>query len=74
MFSECSSLKELNLSSFITDNVTDMNSMFSGCSLLKELNVTNFNTINVTNMRDMFFGCSDELKNKIKEQNENIFI
>ena len=32
MFSECSSLKELNLNNFNTNNVTDMSSMFSGCS------------------------------------------
>ena len=32
MFYECSSLKELNLSNFNTNNATDMRSMFSGCS------------------------------------------
>ena len=32
MFSECSSLKELNLSNFNTNNVTNMRYMFSGCS------------------------------------------
>jgi len=37
MFSGCSSLKELNLSSFNTNNVTDMGYMFEGCSSLKEL-------------------------------------
>ena len=31
MFNECSSLKELNLNNFNTNNVTDMRSMFSGC-------------------------------------------
>ena len=32
MFSRCSSLKELNLNNFNTNNVTDMNRMFYGCS------------------------------------------
>ena len=32
MFWECSSLNELNLSNFNTNNVTDMNYMFSKCS------------------------------------------
>ena len=50
MFSECSSLKELNLSNLNTDNITDMFYMFNGCSSLKELNLNNFNTNNVTNM------------------------
>ena len=32
MFDGCSSLKELNLSNFNTNNVTNMRRMFSGCS------------------------------------------
>ena len=32
MFYGCSSLKELNLSNFNTNNVTNMGYMFSGCS------------------------------------------
>ena len=74
MFYGCSSLKELNLSNFNTNKVTDMSSMFYGCSLLKELNLSNFNTNKVTDMENMFTGCSDELRNKIKEQNKKIFI
>ena len=31
MFRECSSLKELNLNNFNTNNVTDMSYMFGGC-------------------------------------------
>ena len=58
MFSRCSDLKELNLSSFNTSAVTDMSSMFYGCSGLKALNLSSFNTSDVTNMSHMFFGCS----------------
>ena len=35
MFSNCESLKELNLSNFNTDNVTNMSYMFSECKFLK---------------------------------------
>ena len=71
MFSRCSSLKELNLSNFNTNNVINMSKMFSGCSSLKELNLSIINTNNVTNMRWMFSGCLDELKFKIKSQYKN---
>ena len=71
MFYECSSLKELNLSNFNSNNVTIMSSMFEGCSSLKELNLSKFNTNNVTNMNCMFSRCSDELKLKIRNQYKN---
>ena len=71
MFNGCSSLKELNLNNFNTNNVTDMSNMFYGCSSLKELNLNNFNTNNVTNMYYMFNKCLDELKLKIKCQFKN---
>ena len=71
MFRGCSSLKELNLNNFNTNNVTDMSCMFYGCSSLKELNLINFNTNNVTNMSWMFGECLDELKLKIKRQFKN---
>ena len=74
MFEECSSLKELNLSNFNTNNVEDMSFMFSKCSSLKELNLSNFDTNSETDMIEMFYKCSDELKNKIREQNKKIRI
>ncbi len=58
MFSRCSSLARLDLSSFNTSNVTDMNTMFSGCTSLKSLNLSGFNTSNVTSMVSMFANCS----------------
>ena len=62
IWKECSlyasSLKELNLSNFNTNKVTDMIYMFCRCSSLKELILTNFNTNNVTDMSYMFYGCS----------------
>ena len=71
MFFCCSSLKELNLTNFNTDNVTNMSYMFCGCRSLNELNLTNFNTNNVTDMRWMFVGCSGDLKWKIKSEYKN---
>ena len=71
MFYECSSLKELNLNNFITNNVTNMSCIFYECSSLKELNLSNFNTYNVTYMGWMFDGCSDELKLKLRSQYKN---
>ena len=71
MFSDCSSLKVLNLSNFNTNNVTNMRGMFSDCFSLKELNLSNFNTNNVTNVDFMFSNCSDELKMKIRNQYKN---
>ena len=68
MFSRCSSLKELNLSNFNTNNATDMSCMFDGCSSLKELNLSNFNTNNATDMSWLFSGCSS-----LKELNLNNF-
>ncbi|MCQ2534360.1 MAG: DUF4214 domain-containing protein, partial [Clostridia bacterium] len=58
MFYGCSSLNELDLSSFNTSNVTNMRDMFSDCSSLSELDLSSFDTSNVTNMSDMFYGCS----------------
>ena len=48
MFSGCSSLKDLNISNFITDNVTNMSSMFSRCASLND---------NVFDMSEMFNEC-----------------
>ena len=39
MFSDCSSLVSIDLSSFNTSNVNDMNCMFFKCSLLKKENI-----------------------------------
>ena len=59
MFSGCSALKSLDLTTFNTENVRDMNFMFLKCSALTSLDLKNFNTENVTDMYNMFDGCSD---------------
>ena len=72
MFYGCVSLKEINLSNFNTDNVTNMEEMFYGCESLEEINLSNFNINNEASLENMFNGCSDELKMKVKTQIKNI--
>ena len=64
MFLNCSSLIELNLPNFNTENVTEMSGMFKGCSSLTKLDISNFSTQKVKNMGGMFSGCKS-LKNNV---------
>ena len=43
MFFGCSSLKELNLIKFNTNNVTNMHRMFEGCSNVLKINIKSEN-------------------------------
>ena len=67
----CSSLKEINLSNFNTNKVTNMCAMFNGCTSLKEINLSNFNTNNVTIMSYMFGGCSSLKEINLSNFNTN---
>ena len=58
MFTGCSSLKKINLSSFNTSNNNDMRWMFSGCSNLESIDFSSIDTTNVKDMCGMFSGCS----------------
>ena len=58
MFSNCTSLKSLDVSFFDTSKTVFMDDMFNGCSSLTNLDVSHFNTPNVKNMTRMFRGCS----------------
>ena len=66
MFNGCSSLQSINLSSFNTTNVKDMNHMFSGFSSLQSINLSSFYTTNVKDMWSMFNGCSSLKKENVK--------
>ena len=58
MFYGCSSLKELNLNNFNTNNVTDMSFMFNFCESITSLpDISKWNTNKVVNMSSMFKGC-----------------
>ena len=58
MFYSCSSLTNLDLSSFNTVKVTSMQDMLYNCSSLTNLNLSSFNTAKVTSMQQMFCQCS----------------
>ena len=66
MFYGCSSLQSIDLSSFNTTNVKDMNCMFFGCSSLRSIDLSLFNTTNVKDMNGIFFGCSSLEKKNVK--------
>ncbi len=58
MFYYCTSLSNLNLSSFDTSNVTNMSYMFRFCSSLTNLDLSSFNTSNVIYMSSVFQRCT----------------
>ncbi|MDE6276577.1 MAG: DUF285 domain-containing protein [Muribaculaceae bacterium] len=57
MFTGCSGLTSIDLSSFNTANVISINGMFTHCSGLTLIDFCNLNTDNATNMMYMFSGC-----------------
>ena len=57
MFTSCSSLTSLDLSTFNTSNVTKMVAMFQLCENLEMVDVSSFNISNVTDMGQMFNYC-----------------
>ena len=66
MYSGCSSLKELNLSNFNTNKVTDMSYMFERCSSLKKVDISNFIRNKYIMAFGMFGDCSPKLSLKCK--------
>ena len=63
IFSNCSSLTTIDLSSFNTKKITafggsSSGAMFSDCSSLTTLDLSSFDTSKVTNMNGMFNNCS----------------
>lgn len=59
MFSICTSLETLDLSSFNTEKVTDMQTMFEGSTNLRTINLPKgFIGSNVTNLNATFRGCA----------------
>ena len=62
IFYRCKNLIEINLSSFDTEEVTNMTDMFYGCNKLISLELSSLNTKNVKYMEGMFM-CCDSLSN-----------
>ena len=57
MFKGCEKITSLDLSTFSTGSVTNMESMFQECKKLTSLVIPNFVTGNVTTMKSMFRQC-----------------
>ena len=55
--SNLSSIQAMDLTGFVTDEVTNMSRMFFDCDKLTSLDLSNFDTSKVTNMSDMFANC-----------------
>ncbi len=62
MFCGCSSLKELNLSSFDTSSVVDIQDMFGGCKSLESLDLSSFDTRRVRFYSNVFNRYDAHLK------------
>ena len=58
MVCKCTSLKELDLSCFNTNETTNMSAMFGQCTSLRQINLSNFNFDKVNDMSCMFYDCS----------------
>ena len=58
MFSECSSIENIDMSMTDSSKIKSMSIMFFNCESLKEVNLSGIDTSNVTDMFKMFQGCS----------------
>lgn len=58
MFSGCSSLQSVDVSTFQPDQVRNFGSMFYGCSSLETLDVSNWNTSQGVVFSSMFMNCT----------------
>ena len=73
MFNNCSSLTSLNVDSFNTINVQEMNNMFYGCSSLKYLDISSFNTNNCKKYDSIFEECYNLTLKIDQEKCANIY-
>ncbi len=58
MFNECCSLKDLNMTNWNTDELTNMIQTFYNCASLEKIDISNFNTSKVNTMRSCFSYCT----------------
>ena len=71
MFKDCSSLVNINLTKFNTNNVINIEGIFMGCTKLMSVDLKNFNTSNVKNVNKMFYGCNNLKKFDISSFRNN---
>ena len=62
MFQGCQELTSLDLSSFNTPNLVNIEDLFYGCSSLSELDLSNFNTTLVQDSSNVFFQLPNQGK------------
>ena len=67
MFSYCSSLTSLDLSSFNTSKITNMSYLFDDCTKLKNLNISNFDFTNVTIYTNIFHSVPNDCYILVKD-------
>ena len=67
MFGGCSKITIIDISSFNTQNVTNMCGMFVGCSNLTNIDLSSFNTQNATKMSKIFDECYNLKEIKINK-------
>ena len=70
MFQFCSSLRELNLSSFNTCSALNMSHMFYGCAKLTSLDLSLFDSEG-SNINQMFVFCNSLKKENIIIKNKD---
>ncbi|MBQ9495700.1 MAG: BspA family leucine-rich repeat surface protein [Treponema sp.] len=58
MFSQCLSLKHIDVSGFDTSNVTSMNCMFYACVAVTNIDISNFDFSSVEDIGCMFQSCT----------------
>ena len=72
MFNNCKKLNNLNLSNFITLNVTDISYMFNDCISLINLNLDNFISEKTNDIDGIFNNCHKLKKNNIISKDNKI--
>ena len=66
MFSNCKSLKSLNLGGLNTSNVTNIQNMFHNCEKLTSLDLSGWNISNTTGVSNIFEYCSSLSTKSVK--------
>lgn len=61
MFNGCASMQTLDLSSFTTEQITNMKDLFNGCTQMTSLDISNFDMSRVTNTTNMCLNLGSQI-------------
>ena len=61
MFNGCTSMRTLDLSSFTTEQITNMKDLFNGCTQMTSLDISNFDMSRVTNTTNMCLNLGSQI-------------